>query len=758
MDLSKRETRAPSTSRPQATFREETTLPRANTDLPGLEVNAQIHRADMSGAEELSRILGLGTKVAENIAGDVQDNKDNADAAAATLDFATGKRDDPRFAKSRAYRDAWQLQGAKKLAVDVSTEVTEKFNEALNDPDHPATLADLDSLFEKTVQAHLVDEHGQPLDFITPQAKATLGNALAKLKMDLMPQAAKAIKTQTDTKLFATTFSNMLQERTIGQPIGTPPGVQPVAPIAPYYSPERSKPIPKGWKGNQEDAIRELGMTADEAAQFLKTGKDPRNAPGPGSADRSSIKALIAQAESSGSESASNPLSSASGLYGITDGTFKSLGGNLSKKNDPAEQERVMDRLLSKNEAALTKAGVRLTPGTIYLAHFLGAAGAVNALKNPDAAVAAKVQKANPFTRGWQNSDVIAWAQRKMSGVASGVVVADGSEPTLETAAAAQPLRPGFDVEGFISSLPPSVDKGEAKAWLLDNLFAQATSTGDASLLNGLENSTRKDGSPSFTPDERLKIAENRDRIEEHARAEADQKQRQLQQDNQKLVLQAMVDGKPPSTSWMAEQSRKGLLDPQFVYTMWNHEQEQARSEAAEARAEARAAQAQEDNDIDSVVLGMVAQRHAGDLAHSSFQDDLKLAESGALGTGKKKAARLLQLMAATKVGETQLKQDPDYAYWSGALRQNFKPRKVGGSMSLILAPKANISEATYQAMMALYAQEVRNGKKPADAYDAAVKRYAPQQTHKAGVSPELASVRAQMDALRKQRAAALGR
>lgn len=36
------------------------------------------------------------------------------------------------------------------------------------------------------------------------------------------------------------------------------------------------KPIPKGWKGNQEDAIQELGMTADQAAEFLKSGKDTR--------------------------------------------------------------------------------------------------------------------------------------------------------------------------------------------------------------------------------------------------------------------------------------------------------------------------------------------------------------------------------------------------------------------------------------------------------------------------------------------------
>lgn len=36
------------------------------------------------------------------------------------------------------------------------------------------------------------------------------------------------------------------------------------------------KPIPKDWKGNVEDAIQELGMTAEQAQTFISTGKDTR--------------------------------------------------------------------------------------------------------------------------------------------------------------------------------------------------------------------------------------------------------------------------------------------------------------------------------------------------------------------------------------------------------------------------------------------------------------------------------------------------
>jgi soluble lytic murein transglycosylase-like protein len=55
------------------------------------------------------------------------------------------------------------------------------------------------------------------------------------------------------------------------------------------------KPIPAGWKGNQEDAIQELGMTADQAAHFLATGEDTRSPNGmiqPGNIDVSNLPAV----------------------------------------------------------------------------------------------------------------------------------------------------------------------------------------------------------------------------------------------------------------------------------------------------------------------------------------------------------------------------------------------------------------------------------------------------------------------------------
>jgi hypothetical protein len=44
-----------------------------------------------------------------------------------------------------------------------------------------------------------------------------------------------------------------------------------------FQTPGGQKPVPTGWKGNIEDAIQELGMTAQQAEVFITTGVDPRN-------------------------------------------------------------------------------------------------------------------------------------------------------------------------------------------------------------------------------------------------------------------------------------------------------------------------------------------------------------------------------------------------------------------------------------------------------------------------------------------------
>jgi murein DD-endopeptidase MepM/ murein hydrolase activator NlpD len=686
-------------------------MPRQATDLPGLEVNAQIHRADMSKADALSQLLGLANKTAQAAFSDVQEANNNADAAQALLDFGTNQKDDQRFAKSRAYRDAWQLQGAKKMAIDVSEEVTQKFNAALNDPDHPATLEDLDGIFEKTVAAHLQDPNGQPLDFITPQAKATLGTALMKLKSELMPKAAEAIKAQQDTKLYATTYHNMLFERDAGAPIGAPPRakVDPLAPLPDTAAP--AKPVSFGAPTGQ---LPIKGAITSSYADHIRRGShgvdidgtmgEPIQAPAGG-------KVTVGRDDRSG---LFVKIDHGNGVVS----SYAHLSGTNLQTGDVIQAGAILGKVGNSGHAVSANGG----DGSHL--HWR---------------VKVNGKDVNPLTYAF-----------KAGGEAS--PISDGSGPELATAAPGPTqLRPGFDVEGFMSSLPPSVDKGEAKKWIIQSLIADAASTGDSSLLNGLENLTRKDGTPSFTPEERLKLSETRDRIQERARIEADQKEQKLQKDNAETVLQAFVDGKPPSQSWLAEQSQKGLLSPNFVYSMVNHIEEEAKQEAREARMEARQTQAEADADTDAVVLGMVAQRRAGDLSEASYAEDLARFKSGALGSGKKAAARLLQLQAATKAGTAMIEQDPQFRYWSAKLKTDFKPRRLGDGIPSLLKPQSVVDEPTYQAMAATFEQKVHSGMKPDEAYQQAVKQYVHNAPKDA--KSQLAQVRAQIEALQRKRA-----
>jgi len=77
----------------------------------------------------------------------------------------------------------------------------------------------------------------------------------------------------------------------------------------------------------------------------------------------------------------------------------------------------------------LRKRGLPVTPGTLYLAHFAGGAGAVailSAMENSDAALIMasadatgrtkreKLVKANPFLERFTVADLRNWADRKM--------------------------------------------------------------------------------------------------------------------------------------------------------------------------------------------------------------------------------------------------------------------------------------------------------------------------------------------------------
>lgn len=146
---------------------------------------------------------------------------------------------------------------------------------------------------------------------------------------------------------------------------------------------------------------------------------------------RAALKARIRQVESSGNDAARNPLSSATGRYQFTSGTWlayykRRFGAQglsnaaiLAKRGDGRLQEVLMDDLTADNAAFLRSVGEAESAGNLYLTHFAGQGGARKLFRADPAADAGAVLgqgvvKANPWMRGMTAGDVIAWAHRKM--------------------------------------------------------------------------------------------------------------------------------------------------------------------------------------------------------------------------------------------------------------------------------------------------------------------------------------------------------
>lgn len=184
----------------------------------------------------------------------------------------------------------------------------------------------------------------------------------------------------------------------------------------------------------------------------LRVGGTPVDPLSFGSARASnSVEALvnrIIQVESAGNAQAKNSRSTATGLGQFISSTWlrmmrtyrPDLVEGLSRQElldlrfDPALSRAMVTNLARENEAVLRSASLSITPGRLYLAHFLGARGAVVALQaDPQATVREtmgdSVVAANPFLKNWSNADMVNWAERKLSNLGQGAASAPIAEP-----------------------------------------------------------------------------------------------------------------------------------------------------------------------------------------------------------------------------------------------------------------------------------------------------------------------------------------
>jgi hypothetical protein len=154
------------------------------------------------------------------------------------------------------------------------------------------------------------------------------------------------------------------------------------------------------------------------------------------------MAARIVTAESDGDAAAQNPRSSATGAGQFLDGTWLdmirayrpdlttlSAAEILALRYDPHLSREMVARFAEGNAAMLGRRCLPVTPGTLYLAHFAGGAGAAAVLSAPDHADAATtmaeadstgrttrdmIVTANPFLEKFTVADLRIWADRKM--------------------------------------------------------------------------------------------------------------------------------------------------------------------------------------------------------------------------------------------------------------------------------------------------------------------------------------------------------
>jgi hypothetical protein len=147
--------------------------------------------------------------------------------------------------------------------------------------------------------------------------------------------------------------------------------------------------------------------------------------------------------ESHGDPNAKNKRSSATGLGQFLDETWldmirahrpdlakgRSQDEILELRRDAKVAREITARFTQRNVEMLRKRGLPVTPGTLYLAHFAGGAGALailSAMENADAALVMatadatgrtkreNIIRANPFLERFTVADLRNWAHRKM--------------------------------------------------------------------------------------------------------------------------------------------------------------------------------------------------------------------------------------------------------------------------------------------------------------------------------------------------------
>jgi hypothetical protein len=305
----------------------------------------------------------------------------------------------------------------------------------------------------------------------------------------------------------------------------------------------------------------------------------------------------------------------------------------------------------------------------------------------------------------------------------------NGPQPTPAGAPGLDERSPPVDFEQIMKQVPPSVDKGVAKKYMLGALIQYADENGDSKLLDGLWQSTQKDGkTPSFSPDEIKLLRGERDRIQEKQRIESDRVERKRYEDNSEILMSAEAQGNPASTETIRMWEREDRITGSFANSLISHREAEAKAELREQTAEAREARRVADTEYDVDIMAEAELRRTGATRGASFEEDQARFARGEFGTGKGAVRRLRQLRAAAATGEQAALANPDVAVYAERISGKWKPAKAATGVLGSLQGASKDTTDYRPGITAEYKRLVKSGETPAWAYEAAVAKYGPQK------------------------------
>lgn len=704
-DLAKSE--LPRSGRRRLSDNADFTMPaRRDTSKPGVEVNAPIVGPNQSRAAALLDILKVGQEAADQglaLLDEKAAEQRTADRAAGATADQAGKPDEAKLAKSRAYAQGYYLSGAQRTVISLESQVRDAVNARLNDTSQdPATPEDINKIINDHFASVALNEDGTPRNLGDPLAQKAMANGLAQIRANLVPDALAKIKDQTDDHLIDNLMFN------VAHGVG-------LKPLDPATNPKLALagtgvPVPGAIKSidpNTGLADSKPGAVAKPSTMRLVTGKLPLNG---------TITSTYKQHEARGSHgldidgSKGDPVEAPAAGKVIKSG-YDAKSGNflmIDHGNGVVSSYSHLDKRYFK-------------PGQVIQAgDTLGTVG------NSGHVVSETGDGSHLHYRVRVNGKDVDPQSFKFQGVQA----PDGGDTPISPVEDASPIAPTpYDFEALMAQKPPGMDPKVFKTKAIDALAIYADEAKRPDILEGMAMSVRKDGTPSFSPEEILKLRATADSMRNRQYEEAQRIKNQRYSDNLDQLLKGFATDNPPTISTIQDWVRADRISPQHGYTLIKGIEAEQHSQEIEAHALAREAKQDADREADDYATAEIIRRTYGD---TSGPDPLDLFNQGKLGEGKHGLANLMKLRSANAAGAEYQSKTPEGATAAQMLELQF-PKPEGGDANSFAAltgtggTNARLRAAAFSA----WQEKLKAGVKPFDAAQQVIKEYAPFKNSK---------------------------